>query len=68
MKARNIGYWLTTGLLAAALLTGSLADLSRSSAVMEGMSQLGYPGYFASILGTWRVLGALAIVAPGAPT
>jgi uncharacterized membrane protein YphA (DoxX/SURF4 family) len=31
------------------------------------MSHLGYPLYFAALLGAWKVLGALAIVAPGLP-
>ena len=31
------------------------------------MTHLGYPVYFASILGLWKLLGAIAIVAPGFP-
>ena len=31
------------------------------------MTHLGYPLYFASILGMWKLLGAIAIVAPGLP-
>ncbi|MGZ5970135.1 MAG: DoxX family protein, partial [Polyangiales bacterium] len=32
-----------------------------------GMGKLGYPAYFATILGTWKLLGAVAIVAPRYP-
>lgn len=67
MKARSIGYWLATGLLAAAFMAGGLFDLSGSPQVVEGLRHLGYPAYFAAILGSWKVLGALAIVAPGLP-
>ena len=67
MNARNIGYWLTTGLLAAAFMAGGVFDLSQSPQVVEGLRHLGYPAYFATILGAWKVLGALALVAPGLP-
>jgi uncharacterized membrane protein YphA (DoxX/SURF4 family) len=67
MKARNIGYWLSTGLLAAAFMAGGLFDLGGSPQVVETLRHLGYPAYFAAILGTWKVLGALAITAPGLP-
>ncbi len=67
MNTRNIGYWLATGLLAAAFMAGGVFDLGQSPQAVEGLRHLGYPTYFAAILGTWKVLGALAIVAPGLP-
>jgi uncharacterized membrane protein YphA (DoxX/SURF4 family) len=67
MTKRNIGYWASTGLLALAFAAGGLFDLSGAPAVAEGMSHLGYPVYFALILGAWKVLGALAVLAPGMP-
>jgi uncharacterized membrane protein YphA (DoxX/SURF4 family) len=48
-------------------MAGGLFDLGRSPQVVETLRHLGYPAYFALILGTWKVLGALAIVAPGLP-
>lgn len=67
MKPRIIGYWAATGLVAFAFAAGGAMDLSRSPQVLEGMSHLGYPAYFAGILGVWKVLGALALVAPRFP-
>lgn len=67
MKSRKIAYALTTGLVALAFLAGGVFDLLRTPEVLEGMSHLGYPVYFASIIGLWKVLGAIAIVAPGFP-
>ena len=66
-KLKRIGYFSATGLTALAFLAGGLSDLARAPAVVAGMSHLGYPGYFASILGAWKVLGALAIAAPRFP-
>jgi hypothetical protein len=67
MKARQITYWITTGLLGLMFAFGAFADLSRGPQVIEGMSHLGYPAYFATILGAWKALGAIALVAPRLP-
>ena len=67
MKAKNIAYWITTGLVGAAFASGGVMDLSGSAELMAGMAHLGYPAYFAKILGTWKLLGALAVLAPGLP-
>ncbi len=67
MKARNIGYWVTTGLLAAAFAAGGVGDLTRSPDMIAGMAHLGYPAYLLLVLGVWKVLGAGAILAPGLP-
>jgi uncharacterized membrane protein YphA (DoxX/SURF4 family) len=34
---------------------------------MSTLQHLGYPLYFATLAGAWKILGALAIVAPGLP-
>jgi uncharacterized membrane protein YphA (DoxX/SURF4 family) len=65
MNARKIGYWVTTGLVTAVFLAGGLFDLARPPQVVEELGHLGYPAYFAAILGAWKLLGALAIAAPG---
>lgn len=67
MNTRNVAYWAVTGLVAAAFAMGGAMDLAHGPQVMEGMTKLGYPAYFATILGTWKVLGALAIVLPRFP-
>ncbi|WP_437915770.1 DoxX family protein [Sorangium sp. So ce302] len=66
-KARTIGYWIATSLLGFAFAAGGLADLSGSPQVLEGMAHLGYPAYFATLLGVWKVLGAVALFAPRFP-
>jgi uncharacterized membrane protein YphA (DoxX/SURF4 family) len=66
-KTRTIGYWTATALVAFAFASGGIADLLRRPEVMAGMTHLGYPPYFASILGVWKILGALALLAPGLP-
>jgi DoxX-like family len=70
MNARNInywGYWTATTLVALAFLTGGAAYLSRADFAVGGLAELGYPAHFVTILGAWKVLGGLAILAPGLP-
>ncbi len=64
---RLIAYWVTTGLTAFVFLSGGAADVARISGVMEGMTHLGYPAYFTTILGVWKVLGGIAVLAPRFP-
>src|SRR5204862_592264 len=42
-------------------------DLLGPPNVTATMAHLGYPAYLASILGAWKVLGALAVLAPRWP-
>jgi hypothetical protein len=60
-------YWAATGLAALAFAAGGAADLSGAPEVTGALAQLGYPSYLALILGGWKLLGALAIVAPRLP-
>jgi hypothetical protein len=66
-NGKTIGYWIITGLVALAFLGGGLADLSGAPSITATMSHLGYPAYLAQILGTWKVLAVLALLAPGFP-
>jgi uncharacterized membrane protein YphA (DoxX/SURF4 family) len=64
---RNVAFWTTTILGPASFVIGGVLNLSQSEQVAETMHHLGYPLYFASILGFWKLAGAIAIVAPGFP-
>ncbi len=68
MKANNIAYWTTTGLVAFFIGGGGVAQLWQYRANPHGIVPvLGYPLYFFAILGFWKVLGAIAILAPRFP-
>ncbi|WP_233160058.1 DoxX family protein [Pseudonocardia sp. MH-G8] len=66
-KALLIWYWATTGVIVFVLLTGGLADLSRRPETAAGVLALGYPLYFVSILGSWKLLGVAVLLAPRFP-
>ncbi|MEM6296792.1 MAG: DoxX family protein [Myxococcota bacterium] len=46
---------------------GGVADLSGAAEVAEGFARLGYPEYFATILGVWKIGGAVVILLPKTP-
>jgi uncharacterized membrane protein YphA (DoxX/SURF4 family) len=66
-KFRVAGYWMSTGIIALAFGSGGVAYLAGGEEQLRGMAELGYPAYFVTILGVWKVLGALAIVTPRFP-
>ncbi|MEC3914969.1 DoxX family protein [Nocardia sp. CDC160] len=66
-KARWIGYWTTTVVLGFVWISGGGADLIHRDGTEGGMVALGYPTYVLTILGFWKILGALAILAPKFP-
>jgi uncharacterized membrane protein YphA (DoxX/SURF4 family) len=49
------------------MTAAGVTELTRAPQIAVAMSHLGYPSYVATILGTWKLLGVLAILAPGFP-
>jgi hypothetical protein len=48
----------------AELVVGGIWDIERIHLVRDLVTHLGYPPYFLVLLGTWKVLGAAALVVP----
>ena len=68
VKTKVIGYWIITALLVFAIGSGGVAELAHLPANVEGIVHvLGYPLYFMTIIGFWKVLGAIALLAPRFP-
>jgi hypothetical protein len=67
MKWKAIGYWTATVLVALPLLTSGTAQFVRQKETVEAIMRLGYPAYFVVILGFWKVLGGIALLAPRFP-
>jgi hypothetical protein len=66
-KAVAVAYWTCTALTAFMFVSGGLAYALAVPDVVDGVIQLGFPLYFVRMLGVWKVLGGLAILAPGFP-
>ena len=65
MKRKLIAYWSCTVVIALCIGSGGAAQVLRVPQNVEGMTALGYPLHFIVLLGVWKVLGALTLLAPG---
>jgi hypothetical protein len=61
---RPAGYWLATAVVVGELGLGGIWDIARLPFVAGLVRHLGYPSYFLVLLGTWKVLGAVALLIP----
>ena len=66
-RMKTVAFWAVTILGPASFVIGGVLNLKGGPEVAATMSHLGYPLYFAPLLGAWKLLGALAIAAPGLP-
>jgi len=66
-KSRQLAYWITTLIIAFSLISGGAAQAFGQHDTVAGVVRLGYPGYFVTLLGVWKVLGGLAITVPRLP-
>jgi uncharacterized membrane protein YphA (DoxX/SURF4 family) len=66
-RAAEWAYWVATGLVVLELAVGGVWDLLRVPQVRELFERLGYPLYFLTILGIWKLLGAVALAVPRFP-
>lgn len=65
MEKRNkIIYWVATALLALGMLGSGLQQIFRTKQMVDLITPLGYPLYFLSIIGVWKILGVIAILIP----
>lgn len=70
MKRNKIIYWIATLWLALGMLsTGAVQLLKMKSGAggADSIAHLGYPPYFLTILGVWKVLGVIAVLTPKFP-
>jgi hypothetical protein len=63
---RKIGYWVSTAILALALL-GSLSYLTGSEQVVSGFAKAGYPQYLRIVLGVAKPAAAIVLLLPRLP-
>jgi uncharacterized membrane protein len=63
-KSKNIAYWAVTGFLCFGMLAGGIQQLLQIGGYNEIVTKLGYPLYLLSIIGTWKILGVVAILIP----
>lgn len=65
-KGKLIGFWIATALIVLSQFASGVLDWIEFEEIVKGMTNLGYPLYVLKILGTFKILGAIAIAIPGA--
>jgi hypothetical protein len=73
-KSNKIIYWISTLWLALGMLATGTLQLFKAKAEgalappgVYGITHLGYPAYFLTILGVWKILGVVAVLIPRFP-
>ena len=66
MEKRNlIIYWIFTALFTIGMLASGIQQVLRTKEMTDMVTHLGYPVYFICILGSWKILGVIAVLMPG---
>ncbi len=66
-RVKTAAYWVTTIFGPASFVVGGVLHLRLTPHVVETLHHLGYPTYFAYILGLGNLLGAIVTAVPGLP-
>ena len=68
MEKRNrIIYWVATVWLSLGMLSTGIVQVIHLKEEVEMMTRLGYPLYFLTIIGVWKILGVVAVLIPKFP-
>jgi uncharacterized membrane protein YphA (DoxX/SURF4 family) len=66
-RGKMIAYWTVTLLLAISITLSGIGQLMRYGGNVDLVTNIGFPLYVTNILGSWKLLGVIAIVMPGFP-
>jgi hypothetical protein len=66
-RIKHIAFWTATILGPTSFVIGGVINLTGGEQAVAALNHLGYPAYFASLLGVWKLLGAIVITVPGLP-
>lgn len=65
MEKRNkIIYWVATVWLSLGMVSTGIVQLIKMKEEADMMAHLGYPLYFLTLLGIWKILGVVAVLVP----
>ncbi|WP_316813735.1 DoxX family protein [Pedobacter heparinus] len=66
-KSRKIIYWIATLWLSLGMLSTAVVQVIKMKEEVDMMTHLGYPLYFLTLLGIWKILGVIAVLIPRFP-
>jgi hypothetical protein len=66
-KRNKIIYWVATVWLALGMTSTAIVQIMRMKEEADMFARLGYPLYFLTIIGAWKILGVIAVLVPKFP-
>ncbi len=63
-RSNKIIYWVATSLLAIGMLQSGIFAVLKTKQWIDLVTGLGYPVYFLTLLGVWKILGVIVILIP----
>lgn len=66
-KTNKIIYWIATLWLSLGMVSTGIVQLIKLQEEVDMITRLGYPLYFLTLLGIWKILGVAAILVPKYP-
>jgi hypothetical protein len=66
-KRNKIIYWIATVWLSLGMLSSGIVQLLRLDEEVKFILDMGYPMYFLTLLGIWKILGVVALFVPKFP-
>jgi hypothetical protein len=66
-KRNKIIYWVATLWLALGMTSTGVVQFIKMKEEVDLFNRLGYPLYFLTILGIWKILGVVAVLVPKFP-
>lgn len=66
-KRNKIIYWIATLWLSLGMTATAIVQLIRMEQEVTMMQHLGYPLYFLTLIGIWKILGVAAVLIPKFP-
>jgi uncharacterized membrane protein YphA (DoxX/SURF4 family) len=63
-KRNKIIYWVATLWLALGMTATGIVQLMKQKEEVVMIAHLGYPAYFLTILGVWKILGVVTVLIP----
>ena len=66
-KRNKIIYWIATLWLSLGMVSSALVQIFKVKTEVDFITRLGYPGYFMTIIGVWKILGVIVLLLPKLP-
>ena len=66
-KGKKIFYWIATIWLALGMLSTGIVQVIKVESEIDFILRLGYPMYFLTLIGVWKLLGVIAVLIPKFP-